>query len=244
MPISASSTCWTRHGDVIADSASATPRQGNFGGRDYFLAQRHGSTDRLFIGEPFDRIHGRFTLIALSRRLSHPDGSFAGVVMGTVRLAYFARVFAAFSIGRHGTITLLHDSGAILQRRPAAPNEIGHIAATTLLQTVHPLLPTDAADPVDRRLRQFVLYRVPGLPLTVAVGLAPQDIYAAWRSRAAVTLLSVLALGLLNTAAAAAPAHALRAQAANEAALREKGLELMELAHQRRDTAGGGQSGP
>lgn len=223
------------HGDVIADSASVTPRRGNFGGRDYFLAQRHGSTDRLFIGEPFDRIHGRFTLIALSRRLSNQDGSFAGVVMGTVRLAYFARLFAAFAIGPHGTITLLHDSGAILQRRPAAPDDIGHVAATTLLQTVHPLLPTDAADPVDRHLRHFVLYRVPGLPLTVAVGLAPQDIYAAWRQRAAVTLLSVLALGLLNAALMLRLRHAVRTQRASEATLREKGMELVAFAQQRSD---------
>ncbi len=221
------------HGDVIADSTSATPRRGNFRGRDYFLAQRHGSTDRLFIGEPFDRIHGRWTLIALSRRLSNQDGSFAGVVMGTVRLAYFARLFAAFAIGPHGTITLLHDSGAILQRRPAAPEEIGHVAATTLLQTVHPLLPTDAADPVDRDLRHFVLYRVPGQPLTVAVGLAPQDIYAAWRRRAAVTLLSVLALGLLNAALLLFLRHAMHTRRASEATLREKEQELSESTQQR-----------
>ena len=221
------------HGDVVADSATAVPRGGNWAGRDYFRAQRASSRDALFIGDPFGKENESLSMIPLSRRLTHPDGSFAGVVVGSVRLDYFADLFNRFSVGPHGTITLLHDNGRILQRVPAAPQEIGHVPTPNLPLQSGSRMPADVADPVDRQVRRFVLYRLEGLPLTVAVGLAQVDIYAAWNRRAAIILLAMVALGVLNAWLLLRLRKASIKREADGIRLRDQALELKQRAEQR-----------
>lgn len=220
------------HGDVVADSASAVPLGRNWAGRDYFTAQRRSSKDGLFIGAPFDKVRGGFTLIPVSRRLSQPDGSFAGVVVGSVRLDYFAELFGRFAIGAHGTMTLLDDNGTILQRMPAAPNEIGHIVANETRPSADAALLLTVADPVDGKVRRTLLYHLQDLPLTVAVGLAPGDIYAAWDRRAAAILSAVAALGLLNLLLLSRLRRAAAVEEADKAKMRDQALELQSLAAQ------------
>ena len=53
-------------------------------GRDYFIAQKNNASLGLFISRPFGR--DQAIGVALSRRLSHPDGTFAGVVVAGLRL--------------------------------------------------------------------------------------------------------------------------------------------------------------
>jgi len=225
------------HGDVIADSAGTVPRGGHWFIRDYFQAQRNSSTDTLFIGKPFGD-EGK-SMIPLSRRLTRPDGNFAGVVVGSARLDYFSELFKRFAVGAHGTITLLLDNGMIVQRIPAAPNEIGHIPRLNLLTAARDAEPVNLADPVDAQVRRFVLYRPKGLPLALAVGLAPAEVYAAWNSRAAAILSAILALGLLNAVLlwrlhrAAIKQQADEQELRNwEGKLREQGLQLRQLAEQ------------
>lgn len=219
-------------GDVVADSASAAPRSGNFASRDYFQAQRRSTRDTLFIGQPFDKVHNAWTMIPLSRRVSRPDGSFAGVVMGSVRLDYVAELFGRFVLGRHGTITLLLANGMVLQRIPATPGEIGHIPAPNLVKTASTNAPFTAADPVDQHMRRFVLYRPDGLSLFVAVGLAPADIDAAWTRRAVVILSVVTALGALNAALLLWLRRTECRREADAARLRRQALALKERAEQ------------
>ena len=209
-------------GEVIADSASAKPRGGNFASRDYFRAQRGNSQDTLFIGEPFGKVDGAFSMIPLSRRLDHQDGSFAGVVVGTMRLAYFSELFARFSIGAHGTIALLRDDGLMLQRRPAAAGEIGRVLPDTAVIHAGPGVPIDAEDSADHRLRRIVVSRVEGFPLIVAVGLAYQDLSTPWGG----VLAAVAVLGPLD-AALLIMLHATLRQTAAAQANRARYLAMM-----------------
>ena len=63
--------------------------------------------------------------LAVSRRLSNPDGSFAGVVVGTLRLAYFRDRFAGLSIGERDVITVFRNDGAVLARDPYSMSDLG-----------------------------------------------------------------------------------------------------------------------
>jgi hypothetical protein len=42
-------------------------------------------------------------IMAVSRRIEHPDGSFAGVAVATIERAHFKRFYDSFDIGREGT---------------------------------------------------------------------------------------------------------------------------------------------
>lgn len=219
-------------GTVIADSRSPSPRAGNFVSRDYFVAQRRDARDSLFIGAPF--LKGPWAMIPLSRRIAHPDGSFAGVVVGTMRLAYFRDLFARLDIGRHGSIALLRDDGQVLMRLPYQADEIGR-----MLPPGAPFFQArlggeiDGMDPIDHRWCRFVFQPVGSLPLVVAVGLADTDIYAAWRRHAALLGAAIMALSLIDLVLLVVLRYALRRREAGLAALRAGEAQRTALIGQR-----------
>ena len=48
----------------------------------------------------------RISQPALSRRIDKPDGSFGGLVLGSLKLAYFGRLFDQIGLGNEGAINL------------------------------------------------------------------------------------------------------------------------------------------
>lgn len=52
--------------------------------------------------------------IGLTRRISNPDGSFAGVVLIALNLEYFHPLFTGLSLGQHGSMSLIRDDGALV----------------------------------------------------------------------------------------------------------------------------------
>ena len=106
-------------GNVTASSISALPPHLNLADRDYFTAQRDQAEAGLFISKPFlSRLRDGDPSIGISRRLSDADGRFKGVVLGTLRLAYFQKLFSNFQLGRKGAINLIRDDGRLLARSP------------------------------------------------------------------------------------------------------------------------------
>ena len=107
-------------GDIVADSTAVTPHQLNFADRDYFTVHRDRTDAGLYVSRPFrSRLRGGDASIAISRRLSNADGTFAGAVVGTLRLAYFEDLFARLNVGARGSIALLGADGYIIARFPS-----------------------------------------------------------------------------------------------------------------------------
>ena len=223
-------------GEVIADSNYPTPRASNYSGRDYFRAHREDPSDVLFIGAPFGVQPDQSPSIAISRRVSNPDGSLAGVVVGSLRLAYFRDLFSRLNLGPHGSIALLRRDGMVLIRLPFNPDDIG--------RTLPPDAPffrapdggqVDDIDPTDRLRRRFLIQPVGDFPLMVQVGLADTDIYGAWRTTSllvglAVSVLSVIDLGLLLVLD-----YAVGRREQGEAALQAGNAQMAALAEQRQN---------
>mgnify|MGYP003350035716 CR=1 FL=1 len=94
-------------GDVIIDSHAVPPRHIHVGDRDYFQVHQGSPDVGLYISEPFKpRINGVDASLGLSRRLNGPHGEFKGIVVGTLRLNYFRRLFDGINLGPHATVTL------------------------------------------------------------------------------------------------------------------------------------------
>jgi diguanylate cyclase (GGDEF)-like protein len=123
----------------------------------------------------------------LSRRISHPDGSFAGVVVGTLRLEYFQRLFAGMNLGNSGSMALMLSDGTMLMRRPYDPKIIGiHLAGTAnytrfTQQDSGEFFGTASIDGVER---WYAFRHIEGFPLLLDVAISTRDIYAGWRRRA------------------------------------------------------------
>ena len=86
-------------GNVVLDSGSLSPRRVNLADRDYFAAFQSGGHKGLFIGKPLpSRVTG-LNILPISRGYYYADGSFAGVVVGAIRLSYFNELFGSLALG-------------------------------------------------------------------------------------------------------------------------------------------------
>ncbi|WP_421380843.1 sensor domain-containing diguanylate cyclase (plasmid) [Paraburkholderia sp. DD10] len=193
-------------GNIVVDSGSDVPRQGNFADRRYFTVQRDDPNAGLYISDPYrSRLRNGLPSIALSRRLSNPDGSFAGIVMIAVNLEYFCRLFAGLSLGPHGAVSLIGRNGIMIMRQPYDVRTIGrdisHASTFRQFSAAPEGSFSDTAS-IDGVRRLYLFRNFPDLPLIIMVAEAEQDIYAAWRQRALTigSLMVVFALGFIGLA--------------------------------------------
>lgn len=188
-------------GDVVIDSRSALPGKLNLSGRDYFTIQQQSADAGLFISKPFSPYLARTEMsVGLSQRLTDSQGKFAGIVVGTLRLNYFRRLFDGMTLGDHGSITLVRPDGTVLMRRPYNQEEIGRSIAG--VPSFKPLIQAEQGSYIgtaalDGAKRLYSFKHIGKYPLIVVVGLATEDIYAEWKRRAwaigsAVALLDFL----------------------------------------------------
>ncbi|BBP99809.1 two component system fusion protein [Burkholderia sp. SFA1] len=190
-------------GKIVIDSGSLTPRAGDFSDRRYFTVQRDHPDTGLFISSPYtSRLRGGAPSIALSRRLSNPDGSFAGIAMIAVNLEYFRNLFAGLSLGPHGAVSLIGQDGLMIMRQPFDVNVIGrdisHAETFKRFRTAEQGSFGEKSS-LDGRRRLYYFRNFPTLPLIIMVAEGEEDIYAAWHRRAIIigSSMGVLAIGFI-----------------------------------------------
>ncbi|KAB0655717.1 sensor domain-containing diguanylate cyclase [Burkholderia diffusa] len=186
-------------GKIILDSARDVPRQGNFANRKYFTVHRDNPDAGLFVSDPFaSPLRGGALSIALTRRVSNPDGSFAGIALIEVNLEYFHRLFAGLSLGQHGSISLIGTDAIMVMRQPYNVRTIGRdiskAATFRQFQTASEGAFSETAF-IDGVRRLYYFKHLPNLPMIIMVAEAEQDIYAKWRRRAVTIGALVAAFG-------------------------------------------------
>jgi diguanylate cyclase (GGDEF)-like protein len=183
-------------GHLRFDSRALDPEPANRADRDYFRFHAENDTAALHIGRPMIAESTGLPVLTLSRRLSHPDGSFAGVAVGGLRLAYFEQMFGSLAIGPNDTITLLDTDGTLLARWPQREDLVGR--GISGMQLYRHLAHThsgsfETSATTDGVNRLIVFSRIGDSPLVLGVGRSTADIFTDWRRYA-------LAIGLLFAA--------------------------------------------
>jgi diguanylate cyclase (GGDEF)-like protein len=185
-------------GDLRIDSRSSPPNRLNFADRDYFQAHKARDDLGTYIGRPDrTRISGE-SFIGISRRLSHPDDSFAGVVMASLRLSFFMELFKDVALGLDGDVTLARTDGTLIMRWPYKEDYIGLDLSKKsplfahLAQSRSGIYEADSA--TDGLHRLVVYSQIGDLPLVIGIGQSTNHIYANWRrnSRSVLLLVSIL----------------------------------------------------
>ncbi len=176
---------WTdASGQIVAHSYDHAPPRSNISAMAQFIAQRDGAEDGLFIAPPYRSRVGDRWITAASRRLSDPDGGFAGIVSAPLDQSYFTRLYRSIDLGKGGAILLVHRDGQLLAREPALPERVGtSLANGPLLTRYLPASDAGAYETVGMfdGLPRIVGYKaVPGLPLVVLVSYARSDVLGAW----------------------------------------------------------------
>ncbi|NUB15880.1 PAS domain-containing sensor histidine kinase, partial [Azospirillum brasilense] len=104
-------------GRVLHHSADSSPPAFDLTSRPYFAAHRdEGASDGgLHVGVPIPSMAFPGTyVIPMSRRWSHPDGSFAGVVVAMINPLRLGAGFDGLRLGLEGTVTLALADGTVL----------------------------------------------------------------------------------------------------------------------------------
>lgn len=190
-----------RSGDVVMDSKALAKTDINLSDRDYFIAQRDGvDQSQPFVSRPFKSRISQVFAIAFSRRRTAPDGSFDGIVVGTMTLDYFARLFHAIHLPPGSAITLVHRDGTVLMREPEVTGEVGRSLGSGEL--VRQIKQRSSGFFVKRSLlddveRLFVFKQVGALPIYMTVGLSTSEFLQHWRWRVELIGLGFLVLSAI-----------------------------------------------
>ncbi|RXG84234.1 sensor domain-containing diguanylate cyclase [Bradyrhizobium vignae] len=169
-------------GNVRLDSRTLTLRPANFADRDFFQVHQTRSDAGLYISAPWVTFDGEY-LISLSRRIRGRDGSFDGVVAGSMRLSYFHGLFSKLNFGAQDAMTLFNSDGTILMRAPFDITKIGQNikdAQTFKYFPAHSSGFYTTKSIVDQISRLYVFQQVGRHPLVLAEGVALNSIYADW----------------------------------------------------------------
>ncbi|MCA7949039.1 sensor domain-containing diguanylate cyclase [Burkholderia seminalis] len=181
------------HGNIVIDSSASPARQGNFADRDYFAVHRDGLAHGLYISRPYaSRLRGGALTIALSRRITLSDGSFGGIVVGTLSIDYFRALLDGLAVGRHGSAAIVEDNGTLVSRLPYDTRVVGldlHDSPLFIESQRSRIGELTGIGAIDGVRRIYVYKHLAGLPLIVDVAPAELDIYASWHYRAVWTVV-------------------------------------------------------
>jgi hypothetical protein len=183
-------------GQITYDSKTLAPSKQNLSDREHFQIHLQSDAAGLFISRPLvSRLNSR-PLVAFSRRLSHPDGSFAGIVLSAMLQDYFQEMFKESSLGPAGSVTLVRTDGNVLMRWPYREDIINSNIKRAELFNRFPRAPSGHFQSVavtDGIARLFVYTQVGNLPLIVVVGQTLDEVFEPWWRQA-------LAIGALMAA--------------------------------------------
>ena len=181
-------------GRIVIQSDQGPASLKRFGDRDFFHVHVHDTSVGLFVSRPFLSPFDDAWSVALSRRVDGSDGSFGGVVVAIIKLAYFETLFSRLELGPHGVMTLMRSDATLLMRRPFDERDIGRVLDAKVLQAnveasrAGPVMSVSKLDGMSR-IMQF--HQVGALPLVQVVGLSSQEIYGPWWRKLAITVATL-----------------------------------------------------
>jgi diguanylate cyclase (GGDEF)-like protein/PAS domain S-box-containing protein len=169
--------------------------------RDYFQRHRASPDRETLIGRPVKSRSGGQWIVTASRRFDHPDGSFAGVALTTIDVAYFSKFYEQFDVGPNGAVSLLSADGIMLARSRDDGTYVGRDMSNSPL--FRNLLDRPAASvyyfksPLDGRQRLSFYQLSSRYPLVVLATQAQDDVLESWRYEALMRMAFVLGLTIV-----------------------------------------------
>jgi PAS domain S-box-containing protein len=181
------------NGRVIQTSYSKEIIGADFSDREYFRTFLGSASDALFISKPIVlRTSNGVTGIVLSRRITAPDGAFAGVIGAVLDPTQLAKQVGLVDLGPDGAVSLVGLDGVI--RTYIAD---GEVSWKTIGQTLRPparVLELVKKSPsgiywntpgtVDGVSRLVSYRRLGSYPLIAVVGVAQAEVYRLSNERA------------------------------------------------------------
>ncbi|GAU85927.1 diguanylate cyclase [Bosea sp. BIWAKO-01] len=187
-------------GQWLATTESINLSGLNNSDRVYFQHHRDVDDRRAFLGHPVQSRSGGQWIVTVSRRFNHSDGSFAGVVLATIDVDYFAAFYRQFDIGPSGAVSLLSTDGILIARSAGDGSYVGRDMSAT--QLIRDQLPRASSgiyyfrSPLDG-LPRLSFYKVSDrFPFVLLATQAEHDVLARWREGLITRIAFVVGLAL------------------------------------------------
>lgn len=177
------------NGDFVTTTIPGADKTVSIKDREHFKVHIAQDTGHLYVSEPVIGRISKTESLNLTRRINHPDGTFAGVVVVSVKPAYFTHFYNAADFGKNGLVGLLGSDGRFRAVRVGESNRNNTFVnfADTLAQVAASRKSLGAAvsiEGVDKEPR-FIAYRqLADYPLTVLVGVSKAEVLAPIRREA------------------------------------------------------------
>ena len=176
-------------GKLEIDSTARLPPGTDFSDRAFFRTHRDDPSLDMKITAPYGRTQNGDKLIILSRRIDTPDGRFAGVVAGAMRIRFIQQLFGGLALDNGAWVTLLKADGTILARSPLQAGDVGRNIGKAPLFKYFPAAPSgefEADSTGDHATRLYVYKQVGDLPLLVDVAVPKAAVLGDWWRKAQV----------------------------------------------------------
>ncbi|AOJ02522.1 MULTISPECIES: bifunctional diguanylate cyclase/phosphodiesterase [Burkholderia] len=187
-------------GRLFANTADPHPKPIDLSDREHFKVHLQHNGDELYISKPvLGRVSRHWTL-QMTRRLNHPDGSFAGVVVVSEDPTYFTNDFYNnATLGKDGVIAVISDTGAVLARSTGSAQKTPGAFSASGVYPVSERASGTYVDPIDGIVRIVSYRHLDGYPLGVMIGLSQADELADYHHTRNVYLLmtSFITLAML-----------------------------------------------
>ncbi len=169
----------------------------------------------------------------MTRRIQTADGSFAGIVYGSIRLAHFRALFDRLRFDDGIALNVFHRDGTLLIRAPARPQLLGQSIRASPAHAFYQahargeFQGRSALDGVDR---VYSFANLDDLPLIVTVATDVDSIREVWIYKAAIVGILILSLCVLTFGLTVLLHREVGRRAAAEASTREANAALAVLA--------------
>jgi len=209
----------------LIDGCCSSSHTWNFSDRDYFIAHRQSANVGLYVSSVYRaRSRPGAQSIAMTRRVSQPDGSFGGVAIVAIDVEYFKQLLAKLNVGPNGITAIVRTDGTLVARNPPLSQ------ATLVNLDKSPTFPRmvnhdsgfyAAPSLSDGVMRLYTFQRVPGTPLIAVVAPAEVDVLAPWKRLSWIVGISASSVSLAFCAVVWLLAFALRDHAETQVLLTE-----------------------
>ena len=175
------------------------------GDRPYFVRARDDPAAGLVFSDPVMGRSSNVPVVTLSRRISNPDGSFAGEVNAAIAVDRFTGMLSLLDLGADGSASLWNQSQLIARytRKEAPAVRVGMPVSSPEMRALIDSHAKAGRFHIVTRLddveRIFQFRRIDDFPLFLVIGLADGDYLAEWR-RNSLRLGGLTAVFLLGTA--------------------------------------------
>ena len=186
----------------------------------------------LLTGPTHSRLTGR-PIIRLTRRIETLDGTFAGIVTGSIVLEHFQALFDRLRFDEGLIINVFRQDGTLLMRAPARPGALGRTIASSAGYRLYRAAPRGdflGRSSLDGQERLYVFSNLDRLPLIVTVATSLDSIRARWIYKAAIIAVLILCLNLLTLGLTVLLHREVGRRAAADADTRETNAALTVLA--------------